>query len=129
MCTILLVEDDKDIRESASALLNACGHRVDEVENGQEALDWLASHRQNPPCLAIVDMMMPVMDGWELIGKLRRDPFWNRLYVIVFSAVKGHPDDVGDAVAANDFWPKPPRLDQFEALTLHCPYHAQSLIH
>ncbi len=127
MCRILLVEDDHDIRESAAGLLAASGHRVVEAENGRDALDWLASHTDEPPCMAIVDMMMPVMDGWELIATLRRDPRWSQLYVIVFSAVRGRGELESD-VEADDFWPKPPRLDEFERVRIHCPFHGHSTV-
>jgi CheY-like chemotaxis protein len=125
MCRILLVEDDHDIRESAAGLLNSCGHLVVEAENGRDALDWLSGHIEEPPCMAIVDMMMPVMDGWELIGTLRDDPRWKKLYVIVFSAVRSR-SDIENEVAANDFWPKPPRIDELERIRAHCPYHGRS---
>jgi CheY-like chemotaxis protein len=124
MCRILLVDDDRDIRESASALLSLCGHRVDEVENGCKALEWLSSHRDDPPCFAIVDLMMPVMDGWELVTALRRDPTWDPLYIIVFSAATA-VREIARAIAANAFWPKPPCVEQFERLRVHCAAHGQ----
>jgi len=124
MCKILLVEDDRDIRESMASLLNFAGHWVGETDNGRQALDWLSQHREDPPCLAIVDMMMPVMDGWELIGTLRSDPNWRGLYIIVFSAVRSITDVAG-AVPANAFWTKPARIELFEGIRVHCPYHAR----
>jgi CheY-like chemotaxis protein len=127
MCRILLVEDDHDIRESAAGLLSTCGNDVIEAENGRDALDWLVGHVERPPCMAIVDMMMPVMDGWEFIATLRRDPQWNQLYVIVFSAMRNRTDIEND-VEADDFWPKPPRLDELERVRLQCPIHGQSSV-
>ena len=127
MCRILLVEDDHDIRESAAGLLAGCGHHVIEAENGRDALEWLSGHTEEPPCMAIVDMMMPVMDGWELIATLRRDPQWTQLYVIVFSAVRSR-NDIENDVEADDFWPKPPRLDELERVRLRCPFHGRSSV-
>jgi CheY-like chemotaxis protein len=127
MCRILLVEDDHDIRESAAGLLSTCGNDVIEAENGRDALDWLLGQVERPPCMAIVDLMMPVMDGWEFIATLRRDPQWNQLYVIVFSAVRNRTDIEND-VEADDFWPKPPRLDELEQVRLHCPIHGRSSV-
>jgi CheY-like chemotaxis protein len=124
MCKILLVEDDRDIREAVAGLLNFGGHWVEEADNGRQALDWLSTHREDPPCLAIVDMMMPVMDGRELIGTLRSDPDWRGLYIIVFSATRSITD-VANTVPANAFWPKPARVELFERIRVHCPYHAR----
>lgn len=81
---ILVVDDDDDIRESLAWLLEDEGYRVDSAANGRDALALLA--RIPLPSVALVDLRMPVMDGVELIEKLRADPRYAALPVIVFSA-------------------------------------------
>jgi len=81
---ILVVDDDDDIRESLAWLLEDEGYRVDAAANGRDALVVLA--RIPLPSVALVDLRMPVMDGVELIERLRADPRYASLPVIVFSA-------------------------------------------
>jgi CheY-like chemotaxis protein len=69
---VLVVDDDRDIRESFRDLLEAEGYAVSTAANGREALDFLAAHER--PGLMLVDLLMPVMDGVELIETLRGDP-------------------------------------------------------
>jgi CheY-like chemotaxis protein len=73
--------------------------------------------------MAIVDLMMPVMDGWQLVSAVREHPFWSNLFIIVFSATlrKGGVSNPG--VAADICWPKPPSFDQLERVHEHCRYH------
>jgi CheY-like chemotaxis protein len=67
--TILVVEDDDDIREGLREILEAEGYRVVIAHNGQEALECAELHR---PALILLDLMMPVMDGFAFIEVLRR---------------------------------------------------------
>jgi CheY-like chemotaxis protein len=70
--TLLLVEDDADIREALSGLLAMEGFLVIGLPNGREALDWL---RKSPrPELILLDLMMPVMDGWQFRVAQKEDP-------------------------------------------------------
>jgi chemosensory pili system protein ChpA (sensor histidine kinase/response regulator) len=68
---ILIVEDDEDIRDIMAAILEANGYRVLAARSGAEAL---ALAEAEVPALALVDLMMPVMDGAELVGELRKHP-------------------------------------------------------
>ena len=81
---VLVVDDDDDIRESLTWLLEEEGYRVDSAANGRDALAVLA--RIALPDVALVDLRMPVMDGVELIEIMRADPRYAALPVIVFSA-------------------------------------------
>ena len=65
---ILLVEDEDAVRYEMRELLEDEGYCVEEASNGQEALDAL-SHGE-PPDLVLLDLMMPVMDGWELLQQI-----------------------------------------------------------
>jgi CheY-like chemotaxis protein len=66
--SILVVDDDLGIRSALAAFLEDVGYLVGEAANGQEALAWLERQR---PTLVLLDMRMPVMDGWELAQALR----------------------------------------------------------
>ena len=66
MCTILLVEDDEDIRRALTDLLDAEGHLVHAEPNGREALVRLDAASE-PLCLILLDLHMPVMDGWDFL--------------------------------------------------------------
>ena len=81
---IVLVEDDEAIRETFCELLEEEGYRVLTANNGREALAVLDS-LHGEPCLVLLDMMMPVMDGWEFLGALRTDQ--HDIPVVVISAV------------------------------------------
>lgn len=71
MGTILVVDDEPDLRFLMRRILTGAGHQVVEAGNGEVALDAV---RKAPPDLVVTDMMMPVMDGVELIRRLRADP-------------------------------------------------------
>jgi CheY-like chemotaxis protein len=66
--TVLVVDDDQDIRESLQMLLEDEGYRVRTAADGAEALATMAAEA---PCFVILDLMMPVMDGWEVAGHMR----------------------------------------------------------
>jgi CheY-like chemotaxis protein len=85
MGTVLLVEDDPDLREMLAAFLHNEGHAVVTAANGREALDCL---RGNPGhCVILLDLMMPVMNGWQFRDEQRRDPMLSTIPVVVLSAV------------------------------------------
>jgi CheY-like chemotaxis protein len=65
--TVLVVDDDVDIRETLCAVLEASGYPVVTAENGRDALDKIA--KGGRPCLVLLDLMMPVMDGLEFLAK------------------------------------------------------------
>jgi CheY-like chemotaxis protein len=82
---VLLVEDDIDIRETVAELLVEEGYEVQTATSGRDALDHLATCA-TPPDLVLLDLMMPVMDGWTFHGELQREERWARLPIIVISA-------------------------------------------
>jgi len=81
---VLVVDDDTDLRESLEILLTSRGHRVVTAADGGEALAWL---RANPaePCLVLLDLMMPVMDGFELRSAMGADPQLAEIPVVVIT--------------------------------------------
>jgi CheY-like chemotaxis protein len=81
--SVLLVEDDKDIREAVSAVLEAEGYTVLTAGNGVEALGVLEKGR---PCVVLLDLMMPVMTGWDFMDEVRKSHRFDELPVVVVSA-------------------------------------------
>ena len=82
---VLLVDDDLAIREALTEALVEEGFPVYAAQNGLEALDWLQDNRGRP-CVVLLDLMMPVMDGRTFLGIRRSDPALSRIPVIVVSA-------------------------------------------
>jgi signal transduction histidine kinase len=79
-----VVEDDADIREALDGLLSMEGFQVSGCSNGREALDWL---RTSPkPDLILLDLMMPVMDGWQFRVEQKDDPQLASIPVLALSA-------------------------------------------
>jgi CheY-like chemotaxis protein len=80
----MVVEDDVDIRQLFADVLEAKGYRVLQAGNGSEALDLLRAGVA--PALILLDLMMPVMSGAELLQILQQDPELARVPVVVVSA-------------------------------------------
>ncbi len=81
--TILIVEDDDEIRELLSEMLTDKGYAVLTASDGEGALEVL---RGSPaPCLIVLDLMMPKMDGWTLRTNLLADPALAAIPVVVLS--------------------------------------------
>jgi CheY-like chemotaxis protein len=73
--TILLVEDDDDAREAVAQSLGSCGYRMLSARDGKHALELLGGET-DAPALIVLDWMMPVMSGHELLGHLAVDERW-----------------------------------------------------
>jgi len=82
-CSVLLVEDDKPTREVMARTLEKSGWTVSEAGNGREALERLA---QKKPRLILLDLMMPVMDGFDFLLEMRANADWQDIPVIVLTA-------------------------------------------
>ena len=81
---VLVVDDDPDILEALSEILEAEGFEIKRARNGKEALERL---QPEAPDLILLDLMMPVMDGWEFAQRMRqREPAIARIPLIVLSA-------------------------------------------
>ena len=84
-CPVLIVEDDADLRDMMAQLLSIEGFGATTVANGQQALDYLREH--GSPKLILLDLMMPVMDGWEFRREQQRNPAIAEVPVVVLSAL------------------------------------------
>ncbi len=115
-CPVLIVEDDDDLREMMAQLLTLEGFQAAAVANGREALDYL--HTTDKPNVILLDLMMPVMDGWEFRRRQQADPDLAPVPVIVLSALDQARASTVDAAA---FLKKPLDFDRLIQLILeHC---------
>ena len=90
--TILIVDDDADIRLFLGFSLKKAGYAVLEAGNGAKALDLLKDHA---PDLIVTDAMMPVLDGHGLIRALKADAAWSRIPVILLTGRDGEETGEG----------------------------------
>jgi CheY-like chemotaxis protein len=81
---VLVVEDDEAVRDALQSVLEDEGFRVTAAENGLRALEILRSGQL--PCLMLLDLMMPLMSGFELNEHVRQDPAMSELPVIIITA-------------------------------------------
>jgi CheY-like chemotaxis protein len=84
--TVLLVEDDLEIRDVLQDLLESEGYDVIPAANGKQAIDYLTLDRDAHPDLIILDLMTPIVTGWQVLDRLRRDPAFTKVPVIVVTA-------------------------------------------
>jgi CheY-like chemotaxis protein len=98
---ILVVDDEPDLRFLLRRIFEAAGHEVSEAGNGADALTVV---RRSRPDLIVTDMMMPVMDGVELIRRLRGDPTMRDIPIVAVSG-HGHLAAHADAVVSKPFHP------------------------
>jgi len=90
ICPVLLVEDDIETREVMAHALEKAGWTVSEAGNGREALDIMSDLQ---PMLILLDLMMPVMDGFDFLAAMRAQPEWRHIPVIVITAKDLTADD------------------------------------
>jgi CheY-like chemotaxis protein len=90
--SILIIDDDEDMRVSLAEILQDEGYQVAGVANGREALERL--REMEPPCLILLDLMMPVMSGWEFREQQRRDPQLAQIPVVILTGVRNTLDQV-----------------------------------
>jgi DNA-binding response OmpR family regulator len=102
MARVLVVDDDRTVREVVASYLRAAGHQVDEADDGVTGLDLM---RRDPADLVVLDLMMPEMDGREMCRRLRRI---GDVPVIMLSALAGEESRVdGFELGADDYVTKP----------------------
>lgn len=117
--SILLVDDDKDLREVLSEALELEGYAVTSAENGLEALKHLRSTvaALPQPCLILLDLMMPVMDGRAFRDELLKDPKLMGIPVVLITA-GGH--QLASTVVANGILHKPLRMETLLKVIRDC---------
>ena len=116
--SILVVEDEDDVRESLAAILESEGYSVLEAAHGGEALECLRAG--DDVGLILLDMFMPTMNGWAFRDAQRRDPDLSAIPVIVLSA-DGAAVKSAASMGALDYMVKPVDFDRLlKLIALHC---------
>jgi two-component system chemotaxis response regulator CheY len=88
---VLVVDDERDLREGIAECLELEGYLVKQARNGREALDLVAA---SLPAIILLDLMMPVMSGWQVMDALRASPTLSAIPIIVISAAHQLPSGV-----------------------------------
>lgn len=88
--SILVVEDDEDLREALAELLRFRGFRVLEAANGRRAVELL-ENEISEPCTILLDLMMPVMNGWAVLDHLERQGIHRSSPIFVITAAGDVP--------------------------------------
>jgi CRP/FNR family transcriptional regulator, polysaccharide utilization system transcription regulator len=113
MAKILLIEDNKEMRENTSEILELSGHQVEVAENGKLGFKKAQAHQ---PDLIICDIMMPELDGYGVLHLVNRDPTTNQI-PFIFLTAKADRADIrkGMQMGADDYITKP--FDDTELLS------------
>jgi len=103
---VLVVDDDDALREALVDLIETEGYTASGVANGREALNYLEVGAARPK-LILLDLMMPIMDGWEVLKELRRVDALATITVVIISARYSDLADVTDPSLPVRRMPKP----------------------
>jgi CheY-like chemotaxis protein len=114
---VLVVDDDASIRKLIMVALRRDGYDFIEAPNGREALDLMRSER---PHVVVLDLMMPILSGWDVLQERERDPELRNIPVIIVSA--NRDPEVAMAVDKGicAFLPKPFDIGALSALVRSC---------
>lgn len=82
---VLVVDDDRDVRDTVAEVLQDAGYAVVTAENGRAALALLRGTSRLPSVI-LLDLMMPTMDGWQFRTEQKKDPRLSPIPIIAFSA-------------------------------------------
>ena len=107
----LVVDDEPGIIYLCSTLLIRAGYSVESAENGRGAMEKIAEHK---PDVVFLDLMMPVMDGFEVCERLKKNPETSDIIIAIISALDGELDVAyAKSLGANFYFPKPFYPKQF----------------
>ncbi len=111
--SVLYVEDNLDLRSYVSTMLTRSGHRVVTAVDGQDGLEKLDTFR---PDVVVSDIMMPRMDGYDLMGKMREDQRYQSIPVILTTAKSETEERIkGLEEGADDYLAKPINIRELDA--------------
>ena len=117
---IMIVEDDPDTQEALRDILAQFDYRTIVASNGREALDRLRAKGEPRPCIILLDVMMPVMDGWQFRAEQRADPAIASIPVIFVTADLRAREALANTSGVG-FIPKPVQvLDLVKAVRAVC---------
>jgi DNA-binding response OmpR family regulator len=124
MPNILLVDDDPTVRAIAADALRRPYRTIHVAVDGEEALEHIAAHK---PDLILTDVIMPRMDGWTLVRRLRTTPSTAFIPVIFMTALTTAANRIrGFRIGADDYIPKPLDLDELELRVENVLHHTRS---
>jgi two-component system, chemotaxis family, chemotaxis protein CheY len=106
---VLLVDDDRDIRDTIEQILEEDGYRVATAVDGEDALQRLDAEPQLPR-LILLDLMMPVMDGREFLARFTKEPRWAQIPVVIISSGRNAEREAASLSVAG-YLAKPIELD------------------
>ena len=115
-CSVLIVDDDAEVRELLRLALSADGYHVAAVSNGRDGLHHLRSHAET--CIIVLDLMLPLMDGGQFRAAQLRDRSLSWIPVVVMSAAVD-ADRRARELGARRFVKKPLELDQVRHALRH----------
>jgi DNA-binding response OmpR family regulator len=102
---ILVVDDNPDIRVLLVSILQRAEYEVIEASDGISVQTWV---KDTQPDLTILDLLMPELDGWETLKRLKSDPSSKDIPVIISSALSDYDDlELARSMGAIDYIPKP----------------------
>ena len=103
--TVLVVEDDAHVNEMITSVLKLEGYRVESARSGEEGLKKI---REVGPDLVMLDVLLPRLDGWDVLSKIRSDPSTSDIPVIILTALSDEKSKVqGLRGGADDYITKP----------------------
>jgi two-component system chemotaxis response regulator CheY len=120
--TILLVEDDRDLREIVTEILEGAGYKVLTATNGQEGLDCLRALVGDMPNLVLLDLSMPVKDGFDFLSERQNEAALERVPVVAMSADNAIADKL-EGFVTHGYLKKPVEI---EALLETCARYCQA---
>lgn len=121
--TILVVDDDPAIRSWLRDMLEDELYSVAVATNGRDALNYVAANE--PPCLILLDLMMPVMNGYEFLRERQLHRQLNKVPIVLFSAFAA-PADPAATFGVVDYLPKPVNVHRLLAILERFCESAQS---
>jgi CheY-like chemotaxis protein len=96
--TVLVVDDNTDAVDALAQILEYEGYAVATAHDGREALEYLGGHPT--PDLIVLDLMMPIMNGWELRAELAKVPAFAKVPIVVMTALAQSAKIEADAILA-----------------------------
>lgn len=115
---ILIIEDNKEIQSSLKLALTSEGFIVSTANNGKEGMEEL--EHMLSPCVIILDLMMPIMNGWEFLDKLNALNTFSKIPIIILSALADKSSSLKDSLGdkslnlnIQEFFQKPIDLNSF----------------
>ena len=97
---ILIVDDEQLLREMLKDIFRIAGYNVITAENGKQGLDKIYSES---PDFVVLDASMPVMDGFEVLKKIREDPKFMNLPVMMFTALSGESEQIKGLISSYNY--------------------------